>query len=166
MSELGVGDARLVQKWMRDTVRWWDQFVLLQSGEPGSAVSHLDEAYPHVHLYAINPAGPVESLHPGRRAKKESFAKALADGLSRKQANKIGNDAYRKSMRCWQDDYWREVGCRHNLARRGAGTTPVSRAMYLRNKADTVLIAERMAVLERAAERMGVDFDQILRENA
>lgn len=166
LAEVGkiVDTARAVQFWMRDTITWWNGHISAKGGEPQSAVSHLDETYPHLHLFALHPAGPVLSLHPGRSAKREAAGTALQAGMDRKQANKVGNDAYRKAMRKFQDEYWEAVGIKHGMTRRGAGRTSLKRAEYMERKADTDILARQRVLLERAAADLGVDLDQFLRE--
>ena len=159
-----VETARAVQFWMKDTIAWWSRYVSAKGGEPQSAVSHLDEAYPHLHLFALHPAGPVLSLHPGRSAKREAAGAALQSGMDRKRANKVGNDAYRAAMRKFQDEYWEAVGIKHGMTRRGAGRTSLKRSEYMERKADTDILARQRVQLERAAADLGVDLDQFLRD--
>lgn len=158
--------ARACQFFFKDTIEWWRQHVLASGGEPQSVISHVDEAYPHIHLFALHPEGPVLALHPGRSAKRKAFGDALQSGLDRKAANKMGNDAYRRAMRLWQDDFWEKVGIKHGLTRRGAGKGSMRRGEYLRSKAEQDILTKQRYMLERAAAEIGVDLDQFLREIA
>lgn len=88
-----------------------------------SVIEHIDEAYPHIHYFCVPLAGErLEVLHPGRAA----AAAAKATGKKKSEQNK----AYKDAMRAWQDDFWRNVGVRHGLARLGPGKRRLTRAQW------------------------------------
>lgn len=63
-----------------------------------SVVEHEDEAYPHLHFYAVPLEGEsFDRLHPGRTA----AANAAKDGQDKK-AQRV---EYMTAMRAWQDDF-------------------------------------------------------------
>lgn len=74
--------------------------------EVQSAVMHLDETHPHIHVYSFHANARAD--HPGHQAKKE--------------AAKTGQDpeqAYKTAMKGFQDRFFEQVGIRHGLDRLG-----------------------------------------------
>lgn len=164
IAKLDAGAAKAVQSWMRATIDWWRDQVESRGGEPMSAISHVDERFPHVHLFALHPAGHASLLHPGRVAKQQAVGDALERGQTKKQANRIGNVAYRRAMREWQDEYWESVGSLHGMTRRGQGNGSMKRADYLQKMAELAVMAKQRAALEHAAARLGVDLSALMAE--
>lgn len=119
---------------------------------------HVDETYPHIHVYAL-PTGvegvDAQLLHPGKAAKKEAEAKAKQAGHAPREIVAIGNRALKSAMREWQDWYYREVGEPCGLLRTGPKRLRLSRAQYMANQADATLrststLAMRQALLDQA----------------
>ena len=77
-----------------------------------SVVEHTDEAHPHLHFYAVLPAGErFEVLHPGRQAASEKARQGAKKGAQ--------NAAYKQAMVGWQDGFQRAVAAHFGLTRRG-----------------------------------------------
>lgn len=140
------GTRQAVAAWEVATVEW-----LKETYGDGlvSVVRHVDEAHPHVHAYIL-PRGPemrAKALHPGYAAKAEAIAAATAAGEDAKAANKIGDAAYVKAMRQWQDRYAARVGVGAGLTRLGPRRRRLSRAEWQAERA----AARAAAVAENRA---------------
>jgi hypothetical protein len=98
-------DQSRLDGWIADQLAWHRQHI----GPVDCAVLHLDEAFPHVHVYTADP--DARRLVPGWQAKRQ----ALAAGAPAKEANK----AYREAMIGWQDVLYEGVGQYHGLDRLG-----------------------------------------------
>lgn len=143
-------DTARMRAWIADTVAWHTQHV----GPVDSAVLHLDEAFPHIHVYTVS--ADARGLTPGWQAKR-----AVAEaGASAQQQNQ----AYRSAMSDWQDRYYAGVGAYHGLERlgparqrlrrsewRAAKTERLRAADARRDARDAALAAEQAA--EQARER-------------
>lgn len=92
-----------------------------------SVVLHRDEAHPHLHCYIMPDDMKASSLNEGKRAKDAFMQSPEATGLDSKEANKLGDRAYRSAMRKWQDSYWQAVGLPLGLSRIGPGKRRLSR---------------------------------------
>jgi Plasmid recombination enzyme len=98
--ELGV-----LRAWLSDV----DEFVNKEFGEAYvGAVIHRDEAFPHIHLYAV---GPLTQLHPGLRAE-------LNDGC-RIDDNQERMRRYKKALSDFLDRFHTEVSAKYGHARKG-----------------------------------------------
>lgn len=64
------------------------------------AIQHLDEAYPHLHVYAVRPDFDAKQNHPGYRAQKE----ALATGCSSRQVEIAGALALKDFLDRYHDE--------------------------------------------------------------
>jgi hypothetical protein len=78
---------------------------------------HLDENMIHWHVYTLDP--DARNKIPGWKAKREEIKRQEALGVSKKEAIRQGNFAYKEAMRKLQDEFFIEVGERNGLARYG-----------------------------------------------
>jgi len=120
------------EAWERDTVQWLQD----QYGDGlKTVVRHSDESHMHIHAYALPADLKALEMHPGVSAKRKEKAAAIDRGEDGKSANKIGDAAYKSSMRAWQDSYFDQVAIRHGLARLGPKLRRLSREDWQREKA-------------------------------
>lgn len=120
-------DARL-QRWIKDQLAWHKANV----GTVDCAVLHLDERFPHIHVYTVDP--DARRLAPGWEAKREM----LAAGKPAKEANA----AYRAAMVEWQDELYEGVGMYHGLARLGPKRQRVPPSQWRKTKGDRMAVAD------------------------
>ena len=120
------------EAWERDTIKWLHN----QYGDNlKSVVRHSDESHMHIHAYVLPEDLKALEIHPGVSAKRKEKAAALDRGEDGKTANKSGDQAYKESMRNWQDAYFDQVAVRHGLARLGPKLRRLSRGEWQREKA-------------------------------
>jgi len=120
------------EAWERDTIQWLgDQY----GDDLKTVVRHSDESHMHIHAYALPVDLKALEMHPGVSAKRKEKAAALDRGEDGKSANKIGDAAYKDSMRAWQDSYFDSVAIKHGLARLGPKLRRLSREDWQREKA-------------------------------
>ncbi|MDR6434866.1 hypothetical protein [Brucella pseudogrignonensis] len=119
------------EAWERETVGWLQKQY---GSELKSVVRHEDEGYMHIHAYVLPDDLKAFDLHPGVNAKRKEKAAALERGEDGKTANKLGDKAYKESMRDWQDSYFETVAVRHGLTRLGPKLRRLSRAEWQREK--------------------------------
>jgi hypothetical protein len=106
-------------------------------------VIHWDEEYLHAHIMALDPVrGVVRYLHPGQVSKDEVMEKAMSYGVTKSEANKLGNIAYCNAMRGWQNDFYEGVFKDAGLMRYGPRRERLSTAEYKRAKESARLRAE------------------------
>lgn len=139
--EGGAEDPEL-QDWIARTLEWarseWgDQLV--------SAVLHVDEQHPHLHLYAVpnlreDGTMTIRDVHAGVAARDAIPAKK---GTSTER-----KAAYKAAMRSMQDRYQEHVGQYHAQARLGPQRRRMTRETYMAETAER----ERLAAQLRAAE--------------
>lgn len=96
-----------------DAMAWHEKTY----GAIASAVMHLDENMVHWHVYTLDPDARYKI--PGWKAKREEIKRQEALGVSKKEAIRQGNFAYRDAMKKLQDDFFIEVGEINGLARYG-----------------------------------------------
>lgn len=100
-----------------------------------SVVEHIDEAYPHLHFYAVPLAGErFEVLHPGR----EAAAKKAQEG-GKKGAQ---NAQYKAAMQGWQDDFQTAVAARFGLLRHGPKRRRLTRGAWVAEQAQAKGLAQ------------------------
>lgn len=92
-----------------------------------SVVEHTDEAYPHIHFYVVpHPGERLEDIHEGLKARNE---------LDRAGNElKVRNDAYKKAMKTFQNDFFSAVGLKNGLTRIGPGAERLSRKNWHKRK--------------------------------
>jgi hypothetical protein len=121
-----------------------------------TVIEHEDETHPHLHAYVLPDELPdfnAAKLHPGKAAKLEAEERAKAEGMTPRDAVKVGNDALKKAMRVLQDDYHEEVGAPCGMTRLGPGRRRMSRKQWVEEKelaakASVISQKEAVAVLE------------------
>ncbi len=142
-------EADLHGLWRNETSGWLQaQFdVSLEC-----IVEHCDEAYYHLHFYAVPELRAdgrlnVNDIHPGRRMK----AAAAEAGAAKKHQDA----AYRRGMERWQDTFHHDVSRRFGHDRFGPRRMRVSRRQHLMEKRieeqQTALAAERAALKRQQA---------------
>lgn len=109
-------DQERLRAWIADTIAWHERAV----GPVDSAVLHLDESFPHIHVYSVS--ADARGLTPGWQAKREA---AEAGASARDQGV-----AYREAMSGWQDRYHAEVGAFHGLERLGPARQRLKRGEW------------------------------------
>ena len=120
-----------------------------------AAFRHVDEAYPHLHIYALPrniPGADAAQLHPGKRAKKAEEARRNADGEDPKAALKAANRACRAAMREFQDHYFTEVGEPCGLQRDGPRRPRLAPGDYQAEKARAQ--RKKRSTLEQDRDRL------------
>lgn len=131
-------EARL-NEWMADQITWHAENV----GQVDCVVLHLDESFPHIHVYTVDP--DARRLVPGWQAKRE----ALAAGAAGREANK----AYRDAMVGWQDRLYEEVGCFHGLDRLGPKRQRLPRPEWRAAKQERLDAADRLRLLRETGKQ-------------
>lgn len=98
-------------------------------------VLHTDEAYPHLHIFALPDARPdvdARMLVPGIPAKRKREAAVLAATGNKKLAVKASNRTYKAVMREFQTDYFHAVGEPCGLLRDGPKRRRLTRSEWVR----------------------------------
>ena len=160
------------QEWESRCVDWLKKKY---GDEFKCAVRHTDEAHPHIHAYILpnDKEMKASGFHPGYAAKQKAKAEAKADGKDQKTANKVGDKAYKESMRAWQDDFYEAVGRPCGLTRIGPGKRRLTRAEHTAEKAmekrnrEAVLLQESARRLDQKTKdeaRKVAEKSQILEE--
>jgi len=134
------------ERWRIETVAWAIADAERRGRRVLSVIEHLDEMHPHLHLLAVaeNSRLDAKQGHPGHAAK----TAALAEGKSLVEANR----AYREAMTAWLDQYWREIGMRHGLARIGPARRRLTRGEWKAEEAERKRVAEALRAAESAEE--------------
>lgn len=134
---------------------------------------HVDETYPHLHIYALPenvPGIDAQLLHPGKAARKTVEAECKAAGMSPREAVKAGNRALKSAMRDWQDLYYRDVGEPCGLLRDGPRRLRLSRAQYKARQSEARLRSRSSLEQGRVelvkATRAALEEAEIVRESA
>lgn len=131
-------DPARVKEWIADQLAWHRQHI----GTVDCAVLHLDETYPHIHVYTADP--DARRLVPGWQAKRA----ALAAGA----ANSTANKAYREAMVDWQDVLYEGVGQYHGLDRLGPKRQRLRRPEWRGAKLARFNAGDRLRSIRRRAE--------------
>lgn len=85
-----------------------------------TVIEHVDESHPHLHFYCVPQHGQrFETVHEGKAAVAESKALGQAKGLQ--------NQAYKRAMRQFQDEFFEGVGIEHGFTRLGPGKRRLTR---------------------------------------
>lgn len=147
--EADPGEKAKYLAWVDANVR----FLVERFGQQlKTVIEHGDETHPHLHAYVLPDELPdlnAARLHPGKAAKLEAEERAKAEGMTPRDAVKVGNDALKKAMRALQDDYHAEVGAPCGMTRLGPGRRRMSRKQWVEEKelaAKASVIAQKEAV--------------------
>lgn len=126
-----------VDKWEGDGVAFLRRYF----GDRLVAVlAHDDEAHAHLHAYIHDDGKSVKRLHPGYAAELACHANS---------PGRVRSGAYRKAMRSFQDEHWREVGKPNGLERMSANPRRrLPRPQILAYRNAKQLLAEEFEKLE------------------
>lgn len=116
-------------------------------------IEHKDEQYPHLHFYVANKTriASAPDLHPGHfaRAKIEKETKAL-----KMPANRTAEaEAYKNSMKKFQDDFFSEVGIHCGFTRLGPKVQRLNRTEWRERKRVAKLLAKAFSLLKKDVEK-------------
>lgn len=125
--------ARAVKDWEARTVTWLRD---LYGPALVSVIRHVDESHPHLHAFVLPDGAEMRAgrLHPGQEAKARIMSAGPAEGEDGKVLNRLGDAAYRASMRAWQDSYWNAVGLPCGLTRLGPSRRRLTRQEWQAEK--------------------------------
>jgi len=140
------------EAWERETTQWLQKKY---GPDLKTVVRHEDEGFMHIHAYVLPSDLKAFDLHPGVSAKRREKALALEAGQNGKTANKIGDDAYKKSMRLWQDSYYEEVAIKHGLARLGPKLRRLSREEWQSEKAQSAALKKAIERAKKVDQQVG-----------
>ena len=127
-------ELQLLRNWEIQNVKFFKQYF---GNSYKATYRHVDEEYPHLHIYALPeliPGIDATFLHPGKRRKKEFESQARAKGISPRECVKIGNRKLKEAMREFQDLYFERVGEPTGLMRLGPQRQRLSRRDYMLQK--------------------------------
>ncbi|MFN3881514.1 MAG: hypothetical protein ACK4L8_08820 [Nitrincola lacisaponensis] len=127
-----------IKEWAEDAV------TFAETEFPGLvqvAALHWDESHPHIHILigSTEPSDDFQIIHKGEQARKN------AQGNERTgKGKKLGNDAYTKEMRRFQDKYHDEVAIFYGQARLGPKRRRKSRAEWQKEQAQLDCVAKSL----------------------
>lgn len=129
--------------WLR--ARYGDQLRVL--------MAHDDEQQPHLHAWLLpdDPGADATTLHPGKVAKRDAEELAKQEGISPREAVKIGDRALKERMTLWQDQYHQAVGAPEGLTRTGPKRRRLTREQWKADKAAAKATAAARATAEAEA---------------
>ncbi|MFN3880104.1 MAG: hypothetical protein ACK4L8_01560 [Nitrincola lacisaponensis] len=127
-----------IKEWAEDAVTFAEtEFPKLVQ----VAALHWDESHPHIHILigSTEPSDDFQIIHKGEQARKN------AQGNDRTgKGKKLGNDAYTKEMRRFQNQYHAEVGIFYGQARLGPKRRRKSRAEWRKEQAQLDCVAKSL----------------------
>ena len=134
-------ERRKYLEWRDDAVAWPSR---VWGDRLQCIVEHNDEPYPHLHFWALPSLRPdrqicISDVDFGRQAAK-AVKDAGGDGRKQKAASA-------QAMSYFQDKYWRDVGIKHGLARRGPKRLRFTRKEWNDRKAEIQRVAEAWRAL-------------------
>lgn len=156
--------AEQYHAWRDDVIEWVKRDFDDRGLEFVSAVEHRDEAHPHIHAYGIPKA---TASNPRMDAKK-----CHAGHAARQQQDKpwLGNAAYKKAMRNWQDKHYEAVGERHGLLRFGPRRQRLDRKTWkiqqeaAKDLANKIQVSEKMGDLTSDYESLKAEKNELDQE--
>ncbi|QEW07400.1 plasmid recombination protein [Nitrincola iocasae] len=127
-----------IKEWAEDAV------TFAETEFPGLvqvAALHWDESHPHIHILigSTEPTDDFEIIHKGEQARKNAQSNDRTG-----KGKKLGNDAYTKEMRRFQDQYHAEVGIFYGQARLGPKRRRKSRAEWRKEQAQLDCVAKSL----------------------
>lgn len=165
--ERDLDEMRRYEIWRDLHVGWFRK--LWGEGNFQTILEHGDETYLHLHAYAL----PLTSedcdarrlCNPAFAAKLEALEQGEAEGMSKLEALKRANRAYKDVGRQLQDEYFAAVGAPSGLLRDGPLRRRMSRAEWRR---ETNLSRQASdALMERRVRKMeGLEEDLVQGEAA
>lgn len=149
-------DKSRLWRWIYDQLEWHAIHV----GLVDSAVLHLDETFPHVHIYTVDP--DARRLSPGWQAKRQTEAAGLAAKLPQNVICQQANAAYKAAMVLWQDALYEGVNKFHGLDRLGPKRQryPTSHA-YLKYKKESSAAGDRQYALRESEKKKKAELASI-----
>lgn len=124
---------KAVRAWMDASIEYLKE---LYGKNLKAVVLHTDEANPHIHFFVV---GDAQRLHPGLKAE-------LING-KRENDPKARFELHKKGLISFLDDYHKQVGERHGLARSN-GSRPVWRVRDRAVRSELHALDIRIAALE------------------
>ena len=127
-----------IKEWAEDTVAFAETEF---QGLVQVAALHWDESHPHIHILigSKEPSDDFQIIHKGEQARKN------VQGNDRTgKGKKLGNDAYTKEMRRFQDKYHDEVAIFYGQARLGPKRRRKSRAEWQKEQAQLDCVAKSL----------------------
>jgi hypothetical protein len=110
-------DPQAWEAFKRDSLQWLKNKY---GDNLRTVIEHVDESHPHLHFYCVpQPGQRFETVHEGKAAAAESKALGQAKGLQ--------NQAYKRAMRQFQDEFFDGVGIEHGFTRLGPGKRRLTR---------------------------------------
>lgn len=124
-----------------------------------TVIEHTDESHPHLHFYAVpRPGERFETIHQGKAAAAEV---KRGGGLKGAQ-----NQAYKSSMRDYQDEFFEAVGIKNGLTRIGPGRRRLTREEWKLEQLQVETAAKVIAVAQDSVELSKVEATEIKQKAA
>jgi hypothetical protein len=139
-------DKKRLDDWIKDQIEFHKKTV----GKVDSVVLHLDESFPHIHVYTVDP--DARRLVPGHIEKRKAEAQAREAKESDKDVCKAGNAAFKTAMTEWQDSLFDEVGKYHGLERLGPKRQRLPRPEWRAAKEARLQAGDRLRKLRDDSE--------------
>jgi hypothetical protein len=141
-----AGVASLPREREEDFEKFSDEVVSFLKEKYGdrlkSVVTHNDEAHPHIHFYAVPEVGEkLEDIHEGYKAAKVAKLEGKLKGEQ--------NQAYKKAMRGFQDNFSKKVAIKFGLTRLGPGVRRLSRKAWIAEQKQAEFFANAKAVAKK-----------------
>lgn len=124
---------KAIKSWLDDSV---DYLKKTYGKNLKAVVLHTDESHPHIHFFVV---GDAQRLHPGLNAE-------LVNGVRCKEP-KARFELHKKGLVDFLDDYHKQVGKPHGLARSN-GSRPVWRVRDRAVRAELHALDIRISALE------------------
>lgn len=110
-----------------------------------TVIAHHDESHPHLHFYAVpEPGQRFETIHQGRAAAALVKAEGGVKGLQ--------NQAYKASMRDFQDEFYERVGIEHGFTRIGPAKRRLTREEWKLEQIQAAAAARAIEVAKASVE--------------
>lgn len=147
------GKKEEIATWEKLTIDWLWQ---LYGDKLASVIRHTDEPHWHLHAYILPDRSTMRAsaLHPGQLAKKEVMSTGEKGG-GPKELNKLGDAAYRRAMRTWQDLYHDAVGVHCGLTRLGPARRRLTRAEWQAERTQARALQSAEARAADVTDRIG-----------
>jgi chaperonin cofactor prefoldin len=135
------------EKFSADSIEWLKE----KYGDAlESVLEHTDESHPHLHFYIVPELGQrFETIHQGRAAS------ALVKGQGGKKGEQ--NQAYKASMREFQDEFFERVGIEHGFTRIGPGKRRLTREEWKLEQIQAAAAAKAITVAQESVQLSKVE---------
>lgn len=143
-----------LQKWIMSNL---EHFKEKWGNKLQGAVLHMDEEYPHLHLYAIGDdieTVNVKTFHDGY----------VAEAATGSDHPKIRKEAYKAGMVGFQDEYFQKVGLDCGLLRIGPGRDRLTRKEHLKLQTNVKAIAQMREKAKALEHDASVKNDEVTRQ--